>query len=59
VNPDGTAKWKFDAGNDISSSPVIAEDGTIHFGTMWGTGGGGKIYAVNPNGTKKKGIYLI
>ena len=50
VNPDGTGKWKFDAGSDIKSSPVISEDGTIYFGTMLQ---GNEIIAVNSNGTEK------
>jgi PKD repeat protein len=53
VNPDGSRKWRFNAGDSISSDPVIGDDGTIYFGTMWGTGGGGKIYAVNPDGSEK------
>ena len=40
-------------GEGIDSSPAIAEDGTIYFGTLWGLGEGGKIFAVNPNGTEK------
>ena len=50
----GTRKWKFNANHAIiSSSPAIAEDGTIYFGTMWSLGDGGKIHAVNPDGTEK------
>jgi outer membrane protein assembly factor BamB len=48
--PNGTIRWKFYTGGDISSSPVIGEDGTIYFGH----GGGpndGHINAVYPNGT--------
>lgn len=54
INHDGTLKWKFNANYaDISSSPAIADDGTIYFGTLWSLGDGGKIHAVNPNGTEK------
>jgi len=50
----GTRKWKFYARNaNIASSPAIAEDGTIYFGTLWSLGDGGKIFAVNPDGTEK------
>ena len=50
----GTRKWKFNAnGANIASSPAIAEDGTIYFGTLWSLGNGGKIHAVNHDGTEK------
>ena len=50
----GTRKWKFSANSaNIASSPAIAEDGTIYFGTLWSLGDGGKIHAVNPDGTEK------
>jgi len=50
----GTRKWKFNANSaNIASSPAIAEDGTIYFGTLWSLGNGGKIFAVNPDGTEK------
>jgi len=50
----GTRKWRFYANSaNIASSPAIAEDGTIYFGTHWSLGDGGKIHAVNPNGTEK------
>jgi len=50
----GTQKWRFNANSaTIASSPAIAEDGTIYFGTMWSLGDGGKIHAVNPDGTEK------
>jgi len=44
----GTLKWKYKTGNDITSSPVIDDDGTIYFGD-WN----GNIHAVYPNGTQK------
>jgi len=50
----GTRKWKFNANDaNIASAPAIAGDGTIYFGTLWSLGDGGKIHAVNPDGTEK------
>ena len=46
INPDGTVKWHFK--EDVSSSPVIAEDGTIYV-----AGGNNRFLAINPDGTKK------
>jgi len=52
--PNGTRKWKFNTHTaTISSSPAISEDGTIYFGTLWSLGYGGKIFAVNHDGTEK------
>jgi outer membrane protein assembly factor BamB len=48
----GSVKWSFNLGQneDIrGSNPCISADGTIYFGTV----DGGRIYAVNPNGTEK------
>jgi|GEM_PF-1835821 outer membrane protein assembly factor BamB len=44
----GTMKWVFTTGNDVSSSPAIGSDGTIYVGSE-----DSKLYAINPNGTKK------
>ena len=52
VYPNGTLKWKFRAERgvgDFGSHPAIAEDGTVYFGTTFGS----YIQAVNPNGTSK------
>ena len=52
VFPNGTLKWKFRAESgvgDFGSHPAIAEDGTIYFGTKYGSW----IQAVNPDGTAK------
>jgi outer membrane protein assembly factor BamB len=40
--------WAFTAGDSIYSSPAIGNDGTIYVGSR-----DGKLYAVNPDGTKK------
>jgi outer membrane protein assembly factor BamB len=45
---DGTIKWIFETEDGIESGPVIAEDGTIYFGSH-----DGYLYAVNPDGTEK------
>jgi outer membrane protein assembly factor BamB len=45
--PNGTAKWSYPTDN-IFSSPVIDEDGTIYFGEH-----NGNLRALNPNGTLK------
>src|SRR3989338_4642613 len=59
INPDGTEKWRFDAGDPIyderhdiwkgiSSSPAIASDGTIYI-----TSFSNFLFAINPDGTEK------
>jgi len=49
INPDGTLKWSYTAGDAISSSsPAVATDGTIYFGCD-----DGKLYALNPDGSFK------
>jgi len=52
VYTNGTLKWKFRAESsigDFGSHPAVADDGTIYFGTTFGS----YIQAVNPNGTGK------
>ncbi len=50
----GTRKWTFYANDaSIDSAPTIARDGTIYIGTLWSLGNGGKLHAVNPDGTEK------
>ncbi len=44
----GAIKWTFETGDGIESSPTIAEDGTIFFGSH-----DGYLYALNPDGTLK------
>ncbi len=46
MNPDGTEKWKFPAG-DLISGPSLGPNGMIY------VGGDKKLYAINPNGTEK------
>src|SRR5205823_5575955 len=47
LNPDGSLKWVVVANGAIfTSSPAIAPDGTIYFGTVTGT-----LFAINPDGT--------
>ena len=50
INPDGTEKWAFTTGGNISwTSPAIGPgpDWTIYVGSA-----DGHLYAINPNGTK-------
>ncbi len=44
----GKEIWQFAAGGEIHSSPAIGLDGTIYFGAR-----DNKLYAINPDGTKK------
>lgn len=44
----GAVKWVFETGEGIESSPTIAEDGTIYFGSH-----DGYLYALNAEGTLK------
>lgn len=45
----GTKRWEFDIGGSVNGcAPAIAPDGTIYIGSN-----GNKLYAVNPDGTKK------
>ena len=48
INPDGTRKWVFPAGNEIKSAPAVGLDGTVYFGSR-----DRKFYAVQPNGKKR------
>lgn len=34
VNPDGTSRWTFTAGDKIYSAPGIGSDGTVYFGSL-------------------------
>jgi outer membrane protein assembly factor BamB len=44
----GTVLWKFETEKGMESSPAIAEDGTIYIGCH-----DNRLYAINPDGTKK------
>jgi len=50
-----TEIWSFPSDNyidaEVWSSPAIALDGTIYFGTGWGSDS--NVYAINPDGTQK------
>jgi outer membrane protein assembly factor BamB len=48
INPDGTQKWAFMAGNSVRTTPAIGADGTIYAGSE-----DTSVYAVNPDGTQK------
>lgn len=48
LNPDGTLKWSYTAGNPIFGIPAIGTDGTIYFGSS-----DKNLYALNPDGTLK------
>jgi outer membrane protein assembly factor BamB len=48
VNPDGTLKWRFQAGDVVRSSPAIAPDGTVYVGSY-----DNRLYAINSDGTLK------
>ena len=50
INPDGTQKWVFYAGNSpIYSSPSIGTDGKIYVGSR----DPDKLHAINPDGPEK------
>lgn len=46
----GTQKWAFPTGSTVSDSPAVGADDTIYVGSF---GYGGKLYAVNPDGSWK------
>ena len=48
INADGSLKWKFTTGANVSSTPALGSDGTIYVGSD-----DNKFYAVNPDGTQK------
>ena len=44
-------KWRYSAGAPIYTTPAIADDGTIVFGTS--DGGSGSVYALSPDGSER------
>jgi outer membrane protein assembly factor BamB len=59
---DGAKRWEFStlstsAAGTILSSPAVGPDGTVYVGVEVGTSGsatpGGRVFALNPNGTQK------
>jgi outer membrane protein assembly factor BamB len=48
AQPAGTKLWHFQTGDDVSSTPALALDGTLYFGSQ-----DGHIYALRPDGTMK------
>jgi hypothetical protein len=49
LNPDdGSELWKFQAGDRVTTSPLVGLDGTIYFGSNTD-----QLIAINPNGTLK------
>ncbi|RLD45256.1 MAG: hypothetical protein DRI89_01530 [Bacteroidetes bacterium] len=48
VGIEGQLKWYFEANEEVLTSPALADDGTVYFGTESST-----LYALNPDGTEK------
>ena len=48
VGIEGQIKWFFEANEEVMTSPGLADDGTVYFGTENAT-----LYAINPDGTGK------
>jgi outer membrane protein assembly factor BamB len=48
INPNGTPRWVFAAGNEIRSAPAVGLDNTVYFGSR-----NRKCYAVQPDGQKR------
>ena len=46
INPDGSRKWRFKTGDDVSFSPAIGRDVTIYVGS-----GDNYLYAINSDGS--------
>lgn len=47
LNPDGTTKWTFTAGNNLGT-PAVGADGTLYVGSL-----DGNLYALTPGGTRR------
>ncbi len=50
INPDGTEKWRTVIFADVDSTPIVASDSTIYFGSDEPPNA---IFAFNPDGTEK------
>jgi len=51
INPDGSEKWRFDAGDYIFGSPAIGGDGSVYFtadGRLFAVGASNVAYANSP-----------
>jgi outer membrane protein assembly factor BamB len=48
LNPDGSRKWVFQAGNEIKSAPAVSLEGMVYFGCR-----DRKFYALRPDGRKR------
>ena len=48
---DGSVAWSIQLGTQISSSPVLAKDGTVYIGSSATIDGAGKLHAVSTDGT--------
>jgi len=48
IYPNGTAKWSFDTGDSVFSSPAIADDGTIYVGAA-----DYRLFAITSDGKEK------
>jgi len=58
INPDGTRKWNYSSTNNITSTPAIAEDGSLYFGMGPSLYVGTSLYAIDHHG-KLKWTYHI
>ena len=48
LNPEGTERWRFNTGYEITSSPAIGQDGTVYVGCR-----DRRLYAVDKDGRKR------
>jgi len=60
INTNGTVRWSLNVGGAVHwSCPAVSTDGIVYIGAHIGDDGGGKIIAINPNGTKRWEQILI
>ncbi len=54
INPDGSLKWSYNVGSEITSTPVLDSNGIIYIGcgdwALSSKKGNGKLIAINKNG---------